>query len=220
VHNFGTNKSTTTKEGFIIGEKMFLGYYDSTNDKYFNLRNNVDLKYESLGINYAVVVKAEEIELNIHQALLAPVLEFEHLKDSFDVYKENKLFFEVKGEALKCVELELLSGSGTLKLVDRWVEDHFVNVEYTGDANEKEVIFKISGETLFGDDVIEKTATVEVTNSSLNPEPKPDKTVVYDDDYFDVFLSNEAFYMRAKSNVPVYASFNINGVSKKRYLGS
>lgn len=210
---FGTDKTTTTKEGFALGEKINLGFYDASEDKYFNLITDQALTYKSLGLYYVVAVKGQEIELNIHSALLNTEIEVLHLPESFDVYKDENLFFKVNTEGLVDVGISLYKGQGYLQVVDRWVNGHSVNVQYTGAPTETDVNFHIDGKALFTGETVAKDISVGVTNSKPNiPDPEePVQTEIYKTDKFRLYLSEfKSFgtfiFVESLLDVPVWLS--------------
>lgn len=217
---FGDNTDMAGKQGFNYNEEIYVGFYDASENKYYNLQSGTKFIYKSLALYYVNdITLGEEIQLIVNPELITSTLNYQYLPTSMDVYLDENLFFSVNSENMVNVNTIVLQGDGQLKVVDRWVSDHYVNRQYTAVESDKLVTFKTTAQNLYTSETKEILANVIVTNSKVNP-PSSAGAALFSNEYFQIYVTNGRLYMEALSTVPVYVNFNIKGQDMTKYLVS
>jgi len=180
---FADDPNTNIIEGFTNGETIFLGFYDSSADKYYNLITDIDLTYKSLGLYKVVALPGHEIELNVNPALTASEIKYTDLPAEQDIYKDENVFFNIITKNIVDLNTEILKGGGTLKVVDRWVNNGFVNRQYTSVNDDNVAVFKTTGIGMYSGEpiVVLDSVVLNKSDPEIKPPPETEERILYSD---------------------------------------
>jgi len=230
---FGDDPGTNVKEGFATGDTIYLGFYDSSIDTYYNLITDLELTYKSLGLYKVVALKGLPITLNINPALTDSEIKYTDLVESQDIYRDENVFFNIIDKNVTNLTTEIVQGGGTLKVVDRWVTDHFVNRQYTAVESDTVAVFETTGEDIFTGDIITVTQSIKLTSSKPNiPNPvDPEVTTLFTDANVNIWMDDKSIWVnnlsgevltnyitftkdgrKLSSNIPIQPGKEVRGV--------
>lgn len=195
ARGFGTDPNTYRKEGFSVGEQMFLGFYDSSGDKYYDLEINKELSYGSLALYMVNAHIGEEIELNVNPELVQSSITFDYIPTTQDIYRDENVFLDIESENIKDLTIEVTTGGGTLEKVKRWIKNpgKFVNYVYHSVDTDSLLMVKASGTGRYSGDPITEIGIVILTNSKPtppDPEPGPEPSLVFENEYIKITKEN------------------------------
>lgn len=211
ARGFGTDPNTSIKEGFYLGEQMYLGFYDVSLDKYFKLETEAVFIYSSLGLYTTTATIGDEIELNVNPNLVQSSIVFDYIPANQDIYRDANVFFDIEDHLVNDLTVTVINGAGFLEKVNRWVSNpgKFVNYVYHATDTDSILMVKASGIGRYSGDPISEIGIVILTNSKpYQPPPDSDiETDLFTDENIRVFDKKKAVWVENLTDFKVQVTF-------------